>query len=124
MEIVVDPQDIPNNGFDPSPVPPSPSTPAPVTSEPCSFCEGYGINSDFVITGSDVTCGQVLEYAPTVLTGSDECANVQLAEAVCCTLDFDDDDDGWMSIGMSYTFLPSSTAAPPVTRYHFPSFLS
>jgi len=70
-----------------APSTPAPSTLASVVASPsstnCIFCEGYAIHSE-LISGNNMTCSQVNEYAPTLSTGSDECTLLQLAEAECC----------------------------------------
>lgn len=65
----------------------APSTSAPVasfSSTKCTFCGGYTINSDLIITGTGITCSELQELAPTFPSGSAKCANIHVAEAECC----------------------------------------
>lgn len=53
----------------------------------CEFCTATGVTvgDDFVIPSSDgATCGIVGLYATTLAGGTEDCANVQFTEAICC----------------------------------------
>jgi hypothetical protein len=93
------PQDIPDVGFDPSPVPPSPSTPAPVTADPspadspststtaCKVCDGVEIREDMEIPLEELdgeTCADDVATASTLDAFSEVCDAYKFSEALCC----------------------------------------
>jgi hypothetical protein len=103
--IVVPPEDIPDDGFDPSPDPPSPSTPAPVTSPPasvsspapndfiggtstaCQVCDGAKYREDMAIPVPELagaTCESVILVAQNNVDATSGCLDLKYAEALCC----------------------------------------
>jgi hypothetical protein len=50
----------------------------------CSFCEGGVVSADTVVNQEGVTCAILEELAP--IAPQDLCANIGLAQALCCPL--------------------------------------
>eukprot|EP00579_Thalassiosira_antarctica_P011605 CAMPEP_0201924994 /NCGR_PEP_ID=MMETSP0903-20130614/13937_1 /ASSEMBLY_ACC=CAM_ASM_000552 /TAXON_ID=420261 /ORGANISM="Thalassiosira antarctica, Strain CCMP982" /LENGTH=315 /DNA_ID=CAMNT_0048462595 /DNA_START=99 /DNA_END=1046 /DNA_ORIENTATION=+ len=61
---------------------------SPEVTNPCSVCpDGATAGDDFTLDSDSedsVTCGQMIEYAKMIETGTDMCAGLQGAEMVCC----------------------------------------
>ncbi|KAL7432975.1 hypothetical protein ACHAXH_001946 [Discostella pseudostelligera] len=85
------------------------------TSTQCTICEaGDIIDSELMISGLDVTCGQASEYALSVTAGEAECTQVvTAAKEVCCQTEFPSDIevDGSISLDgtISFDYVPTIT---------------
>ena len=50
----------------------------------CSFCPNGIVDEDMIAPGSEYSCGDALGVATLLFNSTDECADIQSAEDICC----------------------------------------
>ena len=59
----------------------------------CPFCSGLAIDSEKPIPETEFTCGNLSGFAKFMKDGTEDCSEMMLAEALCCSSPSADESD-------------------------------